>query len=137
MNSDKLTLGEWIFITPFIVIITAIVIDATWQWSSERWLWIAFHFTQGYLTWTIWENRHNLRRTRMMKLSRTDPFTGKSNSMTLDITADDLQRWRDGALIQDVFPNLTSDEREFIMTGITPESWEEAFGTDEVKKGDS
>lgn len=68
--------------------------------------------------------------TKNMKLTKTDPFTGKENTMELDITADDLQRWRDGALIQDVFPNLTPDEREFIKTGITPESWEETFGND-------
>ena len=27
-------------------------------------------------------------------------------------------------------PHLSADEREFIMTGITPNEWEDAFGFD-------
>jgi hypothetical protein len=30
-------------------------------------------------------------------------------------------------LIQDAFPTLTADEREFILTGITSEEWDEIF----------
>jgi hypothetical protein len=30
-------------------------------------------------------------------------------------------------LIQDAFPDLTADQREFIMTGITPEEWDQMF----------
>jgi hypothetical protein len=30
-----------------------------------------------------------------------------------------------------VFPNLTPSQREFVMTGITDEEWEEAFGGEE------
>ena len=40
-------------------------------------------------------------------------------------------RWADGALIQDAFPWLMPDEREFIKTGITPEEWNNIFGEDE------
>jgi len=36
-----------------------------------------------------------------------------------------------GELIQDVFPHLTPDEREFIQTGITPEDWNEMVGETE------
>lgn len=31
------------------------------------------------------------------------------------------------ALIQDAFSELTDDEREFLMTGMTPEQWDETF----------
>lgn len=31
--------------------------------------------------------------------------------------------WQAGALIQNVFAGFTADEREFLMTGITPEEW--------------
>ena len=30
-------------------------------------------------------------------------------------------------LVQDIFPNLDADEREFIMTGYTAEDWDNIF----------
>lgn len=37
--------------------------------------------------------------------------------------------WQSGkGCIQDVFPKLSSDDREFLMTGITPDEWDELFG---------
>ena len=33
--------------------------------------------------------------------------------------------------IQDFFPELTADEREFILTGVTAEEWDKVFGDDE------
>ena len=33
-----------------------------------------------------------------------------------------------GGLIQDAFPFLSPGEREFLMTGITPEEWDSIFG---------
>lgn len=36
-----------------------------------------------------------------------------------------------GELIQDAFPFLTYDEREFILTGITAGEWDELFGEEE------
>ena len=32
-----------------------------------------------------------------------------------------------GTLIQYAFPKLSPDEREFILTGVTPKEWKEAF----------
>lgn len=60
-----------------------------------------------------------------MKLIRINPFTQEENTMELNITQEQLNRWENGELIQNVFPNLTPDEREFILTGITPDSWPE------------
>lgn len=59
-----------------------------------------------------------------MKITRIDPFTQKENTMELDITQAQLDRWQNGELIQNVFPYLTADEREFIKTGITLDSWD-------------
>lgn len=59
-----------------------------------------------------------------MKITRIDPFTQKENTMELDITQAQSDRWQKGELIQNVFPYLTADEREFIKTGITPDSWD-------------
>ena len=66
-----------------------------------------------------------------MKITRKSPFSGKEHTMDLDVTEEQLIRWKGGQLIQNVFPHLSPDEREFLMTGITPQEWEETFGNGE------
>lgn len=66
-----------------------------------------------------------------MLIRRTSPFSGKSRVMNIPVTEDQLERWQNGELIQNVMPNLTPDQREFIISGITSEEWDEAFGGDE------
>lgn len=63
-----------------------------------------------------------------MQITKTDPFTGKENTKDLPITDEQLIRWQeDGELIQNVFPFLSADDREFLMTGIMSDSWDTAF----------
>ena len=62
-----------------------------------------------------------------MLVGRKSPFSGKSHEMEIDVSEKQITLWMEGALIQDVMPNLTPDEREFIMTGITAAEWDEAF----------
>ena len=62
-----------------------------------------------------------------MIIDRQSPRTGKVNSMDLDITLEQLQAYKDGALIQVAFPHLTPAEREFIQTGYTQEDWDTMF----------
>lgn len=68
---------------------------------------------------------------------RTSRLSGKTSTMILPISQDEFdacnERWANGVMIQDAFPMLTADEREFILTGITPEEWDAAFGGDEVE----
>lgn len=71
-----------------------------------------------------------------MEITRKSALTGVER--TIDIPVDDLQmaRWKAGELIQYAMPQLSAAEREFIMTGITPDEWtamgwtedDEAFG---------
>tara|TARA_R110000772_G_C13171452_1_gene427101 strand:+ start:435 stop:638 length:204 start_codon:yes stop_codon:yes gene_type:complete len=58
-------------------------------------------------------------------------LTGQSNVRDLDITEDQLLRWLNGALIQRAFPQLSADDREFIITGILPEEWDLHFPEEE------
>jgi len=60
-----------------------------------------------------------------MIIFRIDPFTGKENMMEIEVTREQMEAWEHGELIQNAMPNLTPDEREFIKTGITPESWDQ------------
>ena len=62
-----------------------------------------------------------------MLIIRTSPFSGNTNSMEIEVTQEQLSSWESGVLIQNAMPNLSADEREFIMTGITPEEWDSAF----------
>tara|TARA_R110000782_G_scaffold72536_7_gene145283 strand:- start:977 stop:1168 length:192 start_codon:yes stop_codon:yes gene_type:complete len=61
----------------------------------------------------------------MISITRRSPLTGKTNTMSLDISEGALLAWSSGMMIQDAMPNLGADEREFVMTGITPYEWEE------------
>jgi len=68
-----------------------------------------------------------------MEITMKSGFTGKINSMDLDVTLEQMEIWNspNRPLIQEVFPNLSSDEREFIKTGVTPEEWKNIFGEEE------
>ena len=56
-------------------------------------------------------------------IERTSPFTGRVNEMEINLDPKDYLAWKNGADIQVALPYLTSDEREFIKTGITPADW--------------
>jgi hypothetical protein len=62
-----------------------------------------------------------------MLITKTSSLTSKTHQMEIDVSEKQITLWMEGALIQDVMPNLSPDEREFIMTGITPAEWDEAF----------
>jgi hypothetical protein len=62
-----------------------------------------------------------------MKITRTNPFNGKVNTLDLNVTDAQIEYYAAGALLQDAFPHLSADDREFIKTGHTAESWEEMF----------
>ncbi len=62
-----------------------------------------------------------------MQITRRNPFTGEHHTMHIAVTEQQLHAWQGGMLIQDAMPNLTADEREFILSGILPEQWNELF----------
>lgn len=63
-----------------------------------------------------------------MQVTRTSHLTGVTRTIELNITPAQLEAYENGAgLVQDIFPNLTNNEREFIMTGATEEEWEDLF----------
>ena len=67
-----------------------------------------------------------------MKITRKSPKTGALNTRDIPITPDQLEAWeKGGALIQDVMPEVSIDDREFLMTGMTPEDWDSTFGGDD------
>jgi hypothetical protein len=63
-----------------------------------------------------------------MLIVRKSRLTGVERAIELPITELHLERWERGQLIQDAMPHLTDSQREYVMTGITEEEWDEAFG---------
>lgn len=70
----------------------------------------------------------------MVEVTRTCPFTGQVNTLILDLDPEEfnacMAKWEAGAFIQDAFPMLSAATREFIMTGITDEVWDNVMGED-------
>jgi len=62
------------------------------------------------------------------ELQARSPFSGTFNtiysSMSFETMTTKLTEWlKHRALIQNVFPTLNADEREFLLTGVTKEEW--------------
>ena len=66
-----------------------------------------------------------------MIISKRSMCTGKINTMDLDIEEAQVFAWEAGALIQNVMPNLSADEREFLISGCSPEEFNNEFGEEE------
>lgn len=45
-------------------------------------------------------------------------------------SVDGINAWYNGAYIQNAMPELSVDQREFLISGISPEGWKEYFGED-------
>jgi hypothetical protein len=42
-----------------------------------------------------------------------------------------ISAWNSGQMVQDAFPFFSPEEREFLLTGLTPSEWEELFGKED------
>ena len=58
-----------------------------------------------------------------MLITRKSPVTGRINTLSIDVDQPQIDAWESGMLIQDAMPDLTADEREFIMTGSHENDW--------------
>lgn len=63
-----------------------------------------------------------------MLITKRSPLTLKDNTREIDVTMDQLNAWANGPdVIQKVLPWLSDDDREFLLTGCTPEDWDFMF----------
>lgn len=69
-----------------------------------------------------------------MRVTRMSPLSGP-HTLDLDITQAQLDefegRTSSGRLVQQIFPNLSPAECEFLMTGYTEEDWAKIFPPEE------
>lgn len=65
---------------------------------------------------------------------RRSPISGEWSFMSLNTSLEKITQWvewnrsADAPLIQDYFSELNHSEREFVLTGIHPEEWDEIVG---------
>jgi hypothetical protein len=63
-----------------------------------------------------------------LAITRRSMFTQKVSTVNLPMTVDQEYAWRSNtSYIQDSLPHLSSDQREFLLTGAGPDEWNEAF----------
>jgi|TARA_A100001201_G_scaffold25971_1_gene29055 hypothetical protein len=62
-----------------------------------------------------------------MLITKTSILSGKTRTKEINVNQSQIDKWVAGMLIQDAMPNISVDEREFIMTGSTPEEWDLYF----------
>lgn len=73
-----------------------------------------------------------------MKVIKRSNITGKDNEMELPVSLEKMIAWESsGALIQNFFPELNDDQREFLLTGMTPEEWDEHIGSEDDDEADA
>jgi hypothetical protein len=63
-----------------------------------------------------------------MLITKTCMMTGSVNTLDIPVTQSQIDAWQGGLLIQEAMPHLSADDREFLMTGITPQVWDAEFG---------
>lgn len=70
-----------------------------------------------------------------MLVTRTSQISGKVATMDLEVTIAQLDRIDvrnyTKELVQNIVPDLSAEQREFLITGVTPEEWNSIFGDDE------
>jgi hypothetical protein len=58
-------------------------------------------------------------------------ITRKIYSVRVNI--DDYMNWRNGSLLaQQAFPYLSAGDREFLISGISPEGWDQMYSDDQI-----
>ena len=69
----------------------------------------------------------------MIQVTRLSVVTRKMNTMELPISQEHLDIYDTvgDILVQDAFPNLDKEQREFLISGITPQEWNNTFGEEE------
>ena len=80
--------------------------------------------------WTQVENRDVPQEGGLMLIRKHSILTGELNEMDIPVTIEKFLAWgRARSLrIQQAFPGLDAGQREFLISGTTPEEWTAAFG---------
>jgi hypothetical protein len=64
-----------------------------------------------------------------IKVSRKCVITGKLYAVTVEKKG--FLLWQSGSLIQTALPSISSEDREFLISGTSPEGWTQMYGEEE------
>jgi hypothetical protein len=64
-------------------------------------------------------------RNQVLRITRPCRITGKN--YTVFTTQEQYDRWQGGELIQVAMPDLRSEDREFLISGMSPDGWDIAM----------
>ena len=60
-----------------------------------------------------------------MQITRTSTLSGVTRTMDIDVQPHEYQAWLNGQMIQYAMPHLSVSEREFLISGVTDDEWEQ------------
>lgn len=63
-----------------------------------------------------------------MNITKVSLYTKKTHTRDIPCTQEQMDEWLGGKLIQDAMPDLSTDDREFLISGMTPHEWKEMMG---------
>lgn len=66
-----------------------------------------------------------------MLITKRSFLSGNTNEREINVTQAQLDNWASGTLIQVAMPHLSADDREFLITGATPEEWDKHLNEEE------
>ena len=66
-------------------------------------------------------------RNQVLRITRPCRITGKN--YTVFTTQEQYDRWQGGELIQVAMPDLRSEDREFLISGMSPDGWDIAMNS--------
>jgi hypothetical protein len=58
-----------------------------------------------------------------MLIKRKSPISGLTRKLDISISQEDYDRWVKGEKLQNVCPDLTPEEREYIISGVHANEW--------------
>lgn len=61
----------------------------------------------------------------------TGPCVGTGKPYSVTVPAEGLYAYNQGAYIQEAFPDMSSGDREFLISGFSPEGWKLTFGSED------
>ena len=62
---------------------------------------------------------------------KTKPCIGCLKVSEVEVSDSGFHEWHGGAHVQDAFPELSSDDREMLISGTCPKCWDEIFADED------
>jgi hypothetical protein len=62
-----------------------------------------------------------------VKIKKQHLLTGEYHEIEVPVTPEQLSRWYNGELIQHAMPNISAEDRKFLLTGLLPGEYDALF----------